>query len=308
MLSHAIRNGYGAGKARGAPGAGPGLVPEDLPGPRARRLAVDRGQEREPGVHGQDHVRPELRHLLHERVRTGHRAAPWPVQPPRTPSTLIQKYAADTAWGGYREMFLRDWQPRPSGAVRRGPQELRRAHAPHGSLHDPVRAHPRRDPQEEAPRGDRRAVEPHVPLAVMDRHRAVHAGLHAPSRHHVQDGVGLGPGQRRRAAAAEQHQLWPQHRVPVAVPARAVGPGDQPGPLEGKALRARRSTLFGTASTRSSAGSTSKGRTTGRRGTAEGVLAAGRVARRACWTATCCSRTACTGTHSRRCSTSSGRT
>jgi mannose 2-epimerase len=30
--------------------------------------------------------------------------------------TLVQKYAADTLWGGYREMFLRDWQPRPSGA------------------------------------------------------------------------------------------------------------------------------------------------------------------------------------------------
>ena len=28
---------------------------------------------------------------------------------------LLQKYAADTAFGGYREMFLRDWQPRPSG-------------------------------------------------------------------------------------------------------------------------------------------------------------------------------------------------
>jgi mannose 2-epimerase len=30
--------------------------------------------------------------------------------------TLVQKYAADTAFGGYREMFLRDWSPRPSGA------------------------------------------------------------------------------------------------------------------------------------------------------------------------------------------------
>jgi len=29
---------------------------------------------------------------------------------------LVQKYAADTAFGGYREMFLRDWQPRPVGA------------------------------------------------------------------------------------------------------------------------------------------------------------------------------------------------
>jgi mannose 2-epimerase len=28
---------------------------------------------------------------------------------------LVQKYAADTAFGGYREMFLRDWQPRPGG-------------------------------------------------------------------------------------------------------------------------------------------------------------------------------------------------
>jgi mannose 2-epimerase len=29
---------------------------------------------------------------------------------------LVQKYAADTAFGGYREMFLRDWSPRPAGA------------------------------------------------------------------------------------------------------------------------------------------------------------------------------------------------
>ncbi len=28
---------------------------------------------------------------------------------------LVQKYASDTAHGGYREMFLRDWQPRPGG-------------------------------------------------------------------------------------------------------------------------------------------------------------------------------------------------
>jgi len=28
---------------------------------------------------------------------------------------LVQKYASDTAFGGYREMFLRDWQPRPGG-------------------------------------------------------------------------------------------------------------------------------------------------------------------------------------------------
>jgi mannose 2-epimerase len=27
----------------------------------------------------------------------------------------VQKYAADTAFGGYREMFLRDWSPRPGG-------------------------------------------------------------------------------------------------------------------------------------------------------------------------------------------------
>ncbi len=28
---------------------------------------------------------------------------------------LVQKYAADTRYGGYREMFLRDWSPRPPG-------------------------------------------------------------------------------------------------------------------------------------------------------------------------------------------------
>ena len=76
---------------------------------------------------------------------------------------LVQKYAADTAFGGYREMFLRDWQPRPSGAYGGDRKSIRRAHAPHGSLHDALRADTGRDPQAEAPGSDRRAVGAHVP-------------------------------------------------------------------------------------------------------------------------------------------------
>ena len=57
----------------------------------------------------------------------------------------------------------------PVRRLRRGPQELRRAHAPHGGVHHALRAHRRRDPPEEAPGSDRRAVEPHVPRPFVDR-------------------------------------------------------------------------------------------------------------------------------------------
>ena len=111
---------------------------------------------------------------------------------------LVQKYAAETAYGGYREMFLRDWQPRPSGAYGGDRKSIRRAHAPHGSLHDALRAHPGRDPQEEAPGGHRGAVVADVRHGELDGHLAVQPRLHPAARHHVQDRVGLGPGQRGR--------------------------------------------------------------------------------------------------------------
>ena len=57
-----------------APRAGPGMVPARVSRPRARRLVLDRRQERQARLDGQDHVRPELRHLLHERMRARHRA------------------------------------------------------------------------------------------------------------------------------------------------------------------------------------------------------------------------------------------
>src|SRR4030042_151586 len=45
----------------------------------------------------------------------GHRGGPGGRQRAERTFELVQKYAADTANGGYREMFLADWQPRPAG-------------------------------------------------------------------------------------------------------------------------------------------------------------------------------------------------
>ena len=107
--------------------------------------------------------------------------------------TLVQKYAADTLWGGYREMFLRDWQPRPSGAYG-GDRKSFDVHMhlmeAYTTLYELTHAEIHR----------RKLLEVIDLLwnrmfhsAVVDGHRAVRAGLHAASRHHVQDGVGLGP-------------------------------------------------------------------------------------------------------------------
>jgi mannose/cellobiose epimerase-like protein (N-acyl-D-glucosamine 2-epimerase family) len=115
MLSHAIRNGYGAGKAAGL--LTPGLEwflrafrdPEHdgwlwIVDKDGRPVATDKI------MYGQSFVIYAMSECA---LATGNLEARATAE---HTFGLVQKYAADTAHGGYREMFLRDWQPRPSGA------------------------------------------------------------------------------------------------------------------------------------------------------------------------------------------------
>ncbi len=115
MLSHAIRNGFGAGRAPEL--LGPGLQ---------WFLRTFRDQEHdgwfwivdETGrpvstdkiIYGQSFVIYAMSECA---LATGDAQA---REAAEHTFGLVQKYAADTDFGGYREMFLRDWQPRPSGA------------------------------------------------------------------------------------------------------------------------------------------------------------------------------------------------
>ena len=117
MLSHAIRNGYGAGKAEGLLGARAGVVPAHVPGPRARRMAVDRGQGREnpcPRTRSCTARASSIYAMSECALATGD------AQRTANRGGHIRRSSRSTRrtprYGGYREMFLRDWQPRPSGA------------------------------------------------------------------------------------------------------------------------------------------------------------------------------------------------
>ncbi len=115
MLSHVIRNGYGAGKAPAL--LQPGLEwfwkhfrdPESdgwfwiLDG-KGSPVSTDKI------MYGQSFAIYSMSECA---LATGNAEARKAAE---HTFDLAQKYAADTAFGGYREMFLRDWQPRPSGA------------------------------------------------------------------------------------------------------------------------------------------------------------------------------------------------
>jgi mannobiose 2-epimerase len=115
MLSHAIRNGYGAGRA-------PKLLAEGLDWfLRAFRDPVHEGWfwivdrdgtpvSTDKIVYGQSFAIYALAECALATGDTRARAAA-----ERT-FELVQANAADTRFGGYREMFLRDWTPRPGGA------------------------------------------------------------------------------------------------------------------------------------------------------------------------------------------------
>ena len=115
MLSHAIRNGYGAGRAEG-------LLEKGL----AWFLDAFRDMEQDGWfwildkrgapvsddkiMYGQSFVIYAMSECA---LATGN---PRAREAAEQTFDLVQKYAADIAHGGYREMFLRDWRPRPSGA------------------------------------------------------------------------------------------------------------------------------------------------------------------------------------------------
>jgi mannose/cellobiose epimerase-like protein (N-acyl-D-glucosamine 2-epimerase family) len=115
MLSHAIRNGYGAGRASG-------LLAQGLDWFLSKFRDADhdgwfwivdregRPVSTDKIVYGQSFVVYAMSECA---LATGDARARAAAE--RT-FELAQTYAADTRHGGYREMFLRDWQPRPGGA------------------------------------------------------------------------------------------------------------------------------------------------------------------------------------------------
>ncbi len=115
MLSHAIRNGFDAGRARellepGLAWFSKSFLDETHDGwfwivdKSGAPLATDKI------MYGQSFV---IYCMSECAQATGSQEARKTAE---HAFDLVQKYAADTANGGYREMFLRDWQPRPSGA------------------------------------------------------------------------------------------------------------------------------------------------------------------------------------------------
>jgi mannose/cellobiose epimerase-like protein (N-acyl-D-glucosamine 2-epimerase family) len=115
MLSHAIRNGYAAGKAERLLGPGLDWFLRTFKDPEQEGWLwiVDKTGKpvsTDKIMYGQSFVVYAMSECA---LATGNAEARRTAE---ETFTLIQKYAADTAHGGYREMFLRDWHPRPSGA------------------------------------------------------------------------------------------------------------------------------------------------------------------------------------------------
>jgi mannose 2-epimerase len=115
MLSHAIRNGYGAGQAQAL--LEPGLAWFMKRFRDAEHdgwlWIVDKDGtpvSTDKIMYGQSFVIYSMSECA---LATGNAEARAAAE---HTFGLVQKYAADTQYGGYREMFLRDWSPRPSGA------------------------------------------------------------------------------------------------------------------------------------------------------------------------------------------------
>jgi mannobiose 2-epimerase len=114
MLSHAQRNGFGGGKTQDLLATGMEWFLKHFQDPRhdGWYWIVDR--EGRPLVadkilYGQSFAIYALsEYALATRDPRGRQLAERTFE-------LVQKYAADTANGGYREMFLADWRPRPAG-------------------------------------------------------------------------------------------------------------------------------------------------------------------------------------------------
>lgn len=115
MLSHAIRNGYDAGKARGLLDLGMEWFLKNFKDPEHEGWLWIIDKDGKPVftdkiIYGQSFVIYAMSECA---LATGSAVARRTAE---QTFDLVQKYAADTRYGGYREMFLRDWQPRPAGA------------------------------------------------------------------------------------------------------------------------------------------------------------------------------------------------
>jgi len=115
MLSHAIRNGYGAGRAEALLKPGLDWFLRTFKDPEHDGWLWIVAKDGTPVstdkiMYGQCFV---IYCMSECALATGDERARRAAE---DTFTLVQKYAADTAYGGYREMFLRDWQPRPGGA------------------------------------------------------------------------------------------------------------------------------------------------------------------------------------------------
>ena len=155
-----LRRRQGAGAA----GAGAGMVPEDLPRPEHDGWLWIVDKDGRARLHGQDHVRPELRDLLHERMRPCNGKRQARGRQPSTPSTSSRNTRQTRLWRLSGDVPA-GLAAAPRRRLRRGQEKLRRPHAPHGGLHRPLRADARRYPSPQAPGGDRGPVVPHVPPA-----------------------------------------------------------------------------------------------------------------------------------------------
>ena len=115
MLSHVTRNGYGAGKAAALLAPGMEWFWRHFRDPECDGwfwIVDGKGKpvSTDKIMYGQSFVIYSMSECA---LATGDAEARKAAE---HTFDLAQKYAADTAFGGYREMFLRDWQPRPSGA------------------------------------------------------------------------------------------------------------------------------------------------------------------------------------------------
>jgi len=114
MLSHAQRNGFGGGKTQDLLATGIEWFLKHFHDPENDGWYWILDREGRPLVadkilYGQSFAIYALsEYALATRDPRGRQLAERTFE-------LVQKYAADTANGGYREMFLADWQPRPAG-------------------------------------------------------------------------------------------------------------------------------------------------------------------------------------------------
>ena len=142
-MSSAHRAGYGGGLCAEFARHGVDFLLDRMWDRRARRLLLDGRPEGRCPDRQEDPLRPQLRHLRAERIHAGdrrrarHRVRAGHLRPGaealRRPG--VRRLLRDVRAG------LDALRPRQR---RRRPQDARRAHAPDGGVHDPLRVQPER--------------------------------------------------------------------------------------------------------------------------------------------------------------------